>query len=471
MLENFLWGIATAANQLEGAWNEDGKGPSTADILYDGTAGEYPKELKVYPDKYYSYHLGSDFYHRYKQDIQLFNEMGIKCYRMSIAWSRIFPTGEGEPNKKGIEFYNNVFKELKKYNIIPIVTLSHYEMPLELVKKYGGWKNRKLISLYEKYAKTVIDKFHDLVPYWITFNEMNFISTIPFCAGGLWFDNNESEADKNKAMFQGAHHQFVAGAWVVDYVHNNYPELKVGCMVCGTFSYANSCKPQDSWDQINCDRETFYYTDTFVRGHYPKYAKSFLREKGVTLKIEEGDLEQISKGKVDFIAMSYYFTRVAPINPNNDAYLTNNERMLGKIKNPYLKVSQWGWVIDPVGLRIALNKLYDRYELPILIAENGLGAHDTLTADGKIHDDYRKEFLEAHIKEVKKASDIDGVDVLGYTSWSGIDLVSATSAQISKRYGQIYVDYDDDGHGTGNRIKKDSFYWYKRIIESNASEI
>ena len=469
MKSTFLWGVATAANQCEGAWQEGEKGISSADILYDGTAGEYPENLKIYPERYYTYHTGNDFYHRYKEDIALMKEMGIKCFRMSIAWTRIYPKGiEDKPNEEGLAFYDRVFDELKKQGIEPLVTISHYEMPLYLVQAYGGWKHRCVIDHYVKYAKTILDRFHEKVNYWITFNEMNFISTIPFCAGGLLIRGKDN---KEQDMFQGAHHQLVAHALVTAYSHGSYPDLKIGCMVCGTLAYAQTPNPQDALEQLECDRETYYYTDVFVRGRYQNYADSFLKKKQVVLQKQEGDDEILAKGKVDFLAFSYYFTRIAPINPDNDPDLTDNERMLGKLENPYLQRTQWGWVIDPVGFRLALNKFYDRYQIPLFVTENGLGARDVLCEDKRIHDDYRIDYLRQHIRELKKAVEIDGVDVMGYTSWSGIDLVSATTAQITKRYGHIYVDYDDQGNGTGNRFKKDSFAWYKRVIETNGEQL
>lgn len=467
--ENFLWGIATAANQMEGGYDAAGKGLSTADILYDGTAGEYPQELKTYDDKYYTYHTGNDFYNKYEEDIELFSELGINVFRMSIAWTRIFPNGdEVEPNKEGLDFYKKVFNKLKEKNITPLVTISHYEMPLELVKNFGGWRSRKIIDFFIHYSKTIIDYFKDDVDYWITFNEMNFISTIPFCAGGLIF--NENETNKEEIMFQAAHYQFIANALVVDYIHSNYKNKKVGCMVNGMTSYARSSDPKDVLEEIATDRELFYYTDTFVRGKYPRYAKEFLKSKGVQISIEEDDLKTIEKGKVDFLATSYYFTRVAPINPDNDPNITDNERMLGKLKNEHLEYSEWGWVIDPIGFRITLNKFYDRYEIPIFIVENGLGAKDKLI-DGKVDDPYRIDYLEKHLLEMKKAIEIDGVEVMGYTCWSGIDIVSATGAEISKRYGFIYVDLDDEGNGSLKRVKKSSFPWYKKVIESNGKAL
>lgn len=470
MDKNFLWGIATAANQCEGAWNEDGKGVSTADILFDGTQGEYPKEMKVYDDKYYTYHKGNDFYHRYKEDIKLFSEMGIKCFRMSIAWTRIFPTGiEEAPNQKGLDFYDKVFDELRKHGIEPLVTISHYEMPLYLAREYGGWSNREIIDLFVKYAKTIIDYFHNKVKYWITFNEMNFISTVPFCAGGLFLTGEED--NKEQIMFQAAHHQFVAGAKVIDYAHNTYSDLKMSCMINGQFAYAKTCNPNDVIEEIQADRETFIYSDILVRGSYPSYSDNFFSEKGFSIKKEPEDDEILKKGVVDFLSTSYYFTRVAPINPDNDPNISDEERMLGKLPNPYLEKTDWGWVIDPIGFRILLNKLYDRYQIPIFVTENGIGAYDKISENSKIHDEYRIDFLKKHIIEMKKAIELDGVNVLGYTNWSGIDIVSATGAQIEKRYGQIYVDLDDKGNGSLNRHKKDSFYWYKKVIDTNANEI
>ena len=355
---DFLWGGATAANQLEGGFRQGGKGLSTADMTpfreeavekhipvmdatyeeimnfkTNGFQGNFPK------------HRGNDFYHRWKEDIALFSELGFRCYRMSIAWTRIYPKGiEDKPNEEGLAFYDRVFDELKKQGIEPLVTISHYEMPLYLVQAYGGWKHRCVIDHYVKYAKTILDRFHEKVNYWITFNEMNFISTIPFCAGGLLIRGKDN---KEQDMFQGAHHQLVAHALVTAYSHGSYPDLKIGCMVCGTLAYAQTPNPQDALEQLECDRETYYYTDVFVRGRYPNYADSFLKKKQVVLQKQEGDDEILAKGKVDFLAFSYYFTRIAPINPDNDPDLTDNERMLGKLENPYLQRTQWGWVIDP----------------------------------------------------------------------------------------------------------------------------
>ncbi len=466
--KDFLWGVATAANQCEGAYDADGKGLSTADILCDGTAGEYPDELKVYPDKYYTYHTGIDFYHRYKEDIKLFHELGIKCFRMSIAWTRIFPNGDDEqPNEAGLKHYDDVFDELHKYGIEPVVTISHYEMPLNLVKKYGGWRDRRVIDFYVKYAGTVLRRYKDKVKYWITFNEINFISTIPFCAGGLFFKPGE---EKDAAMYQAAHHQLVAGAKAVALCHEISPDAKIGCMVCGMTAYAQTCDPSDVLDQIDADREVFLYTDTFVRGYYPSYADSFLAKKGIKLVRQPGDDEALLKGKVDFLAFSYYFSRVAPLNPDNDPNISDNQRMLGLIENKYLKKTQWGWVIDPVGLRITLNKYYDRYQIPLFITENGLGSRDVVE-DGKIHDDYRIDFLRRHIEQMRKAVTEDGVDLLGYTCWSGIDLVAATSGNMTKRYGFIHVDLDDQGNGTMKRRKKDSFSWYNNVIRTNGEEL
>lgn len=466
--ENFLWGGATAANQIEGAWNEDGKGLSTADILTHGTTGEIPDDMSIDPGKYYSYHKGIDFYHTFKDDIKLMAEMGFKCFRMSIAWTRIFPNGDDkEANELGLKHYDEVFDELRKYNIEPLVTISHYEMPLNLVKKYGGWRSRKVVDFFEKYAETLFMRYKDKVKYWITFNETNFTSTIPFCGAGLVF---KPEEIKEPVMFQAAHHQFLASAKAVKLCHKIIPDAKIGCMVCNMPSYARSADPDDVMEQIQAEREIFLYTDVMVRGAYPGYADEFLKQKKASITQRKEDSAILREGKVDFLAFSYYFSRIAPLNPDNDPNISDNDRMLGVTRNKYLKETEWGWVVDPVGLRIALNRMYYRYQIPVMVVENGLGANDILE-DGKVHDQYRIDYLKKHIEQMKLAVIKDGVDLMGYTSWGCIDLVSATTGQMSKRYGYIYVDLDDYGNGTMKRYKKDSFFWYKHVIETNGSEI
>lgn len=463
--KKFLWGGATAANQFEGAYNLDGKGLSTADILPHGTLGGIPYDLSVHENEYYPYHNGIDFYHNYKSDIALFAEMGFKVFRMSIAWSRIFPDGDDEfPNEEGLKFYDRVFDELKKYNIEPLVTISHYEMPLNLVVKYGGWRNRKVIDFYVNYAKTLFKRYKDKVKYWITFNETNFIITVPYCAGGLIF-TDESYEEKQSILYQAAHHQLMASAMAVKLCHEIIKDAQIGCMVCQLTSYPKTCNPDDVMASIDSDRDIYYFLDIYARGRYPSYKDKYLKERHAKVNIEDGDSEILKCGKVDFIAFSYYFTRVAPLNPDN-VDLTDSERLYGVLKNEYLPETQWGWVIDPVGLRISLNQIYDRYQLPIYVVENGLGAKDVLNPDGTVHDDYRIEYLGKHIEQMALAIE-DGVDLRGFTSWGCIDLCAASTAQMSKRYGYIYVDIDDFGNGTGKRYRKDSFYWYKDVIEKN----
>lgn len=464
--EGFLWGGATSAYQFEGAWNEDGKGVNIVDILPHGSREAVPKDHKILPDVFYPSHGGIDFYHTYKEDIRLFKEMGMKCFRMSIAWTRIYPTGvEEEPNEKGLQFYDNVIDELLKNGIEPLITISHDEFPLHLVEAYGGWRNRILIDLYVKYAKTLFERYKGKVKYWITFNEINFCSVIPWYAAGLEFEEGEH---KEQIMFQAAHHQMVASALTVKLARSIDPEMKIGCMINAIPSYANTCKPEDVMESIEANHEIFLYTDVCVRGAYPSYANRFFEEKGVKIVMEDGDAEVLAQGSVDFCSFSYYYSRVTPLNPEKVSDLTEDERMLGVLRNPYLKASDWGWVIDPVGLRIILNQLYERYQIPLMIVENGLGAHDELV-DGKIHDDYRIEYFKNHLIQVREAIK-DGVDVMGYTSWGCIDITAARTGQMSKRYGFIYVDINDDGSGSKKRYKKDSFAWYKRVMESNGEE-
>ncbi|MBC5624313.1 6-phospho-beta-glucosidase [Clostridium sp. NSJ-49] len=453
--EGFLWGGALSANQCEGAYLEDGKGLSVADVLPGGMISEVINP----PNGKFPSHEAIDFYHRYKEDIKLFAEMGFKCLRMSIAWTRIFPNGDDEsPNEEGLRFYDDVFNELLKYNIEPVVTLSHYEMPLNLVDKYGGWKNRKLIGFFEKYAKVVFERYKDKVKYWLTFNEMNTILHMTFIGGGIAFEDGDN---RREIIYQSIHNQFVANAKVTKLCHEINKDSQIGCMINYGCIYPMACRPLDSMEALEMDRKTLFFTDVLVRGYYPSYIKRFFRENNINIKLEEDDLPLIKENTVDYIGISYYMSRVASSNKEDKEMANGN--IFKMLKNPYLEASEWGWQIDPVGLRYSLNTLYDRYQKPIFIVENGLGAIDTIDENGEINDDYRIGYLREHINALKEAIS-DGVDVIGYTSWGPIDIVSASTGELKKRYGFIYVDKDDYGNGTLERRKKKSFYWYKKVL-------
>lgn len=476
--KGFLWGGATAANQFEGGWLEDGKGASVPDHIRGGTVSTprlWDKEIDE--NIYYPSHEATDFYHHYKEDIALYGEMGFKCYRMSINWARIYPTGmEETPNQKGLDFYHNVFAECKKYNIEPLVTISHYELPWGLSEKYNGWAGREVIDCYVRYAKTLFTEFKEEVTLWLTFNEIN-IGANSFgriMSLGMQGDDhapmfkmNETDEEKSE-RFTALHHQFVASALAVQAGHEINPENKIGCMIAGSMTYPFTCNPLDVKDAQNkMNMSNWFCGDVQVRGHYPYYAKRFYKDNNIVVKMEEGDEDILKKGTVDFYSFSYYMSSCASVDP--DA-LKSAGNMFTGIKNPYLKASDWGWQIDPEGLRIYLNEVYGRYEVPLMIVENGLGANDERSEDGKFHDDYRINYLRDHIKAMEQAVE-DGVDLMGYTMWGCTDLVSASTGEMKKRYGFVYVDRDNDGNGDMHRERKDSFYWYKKVCESNGEDL
>ncbi|GHU43617.1 6-phospho-beta-glucosidase [Clostridia bacterium] len=470
--DNFLWGGATAANQIEGAYHEGGKGDTIADVLPGGKIRLkwLLGEGSLIPDtNKYSYpnHEAIDFYHRYKEDIALFAEMGFRCFRMSISWARIFPRGdEDSPNEEGLAFYDRVFDELKKYGIEPVVTMSHYETPLFLVKEYGGWRSRKLIGFFEHYAKVLFARYKDKVKYWMTFNEINGAFFMPI--QGLGF-SMEDGPERKQAIFQGLHHQFVASALAVIACHEMIPDAKIGCMTLADTIYPYSCNPADVlYAQKEEELSNYYCMDVQVRGEYPSFSERIWREQGVTLVTRDEDFVIIAKGHVDYIALSYYRSRTEKADKSG-AETAGGDMVMG-VRNPYLKTNDWGWEVDPVGLRVVLNQFYQRYRLPLFIVENGLGAVDVVEEDGSIHDDYRVDYLSSHIEAAADAI-ADGVDLMGYTPWGCIDLVSASTGQYSKRYGFIYVDKQDDGSGSGARMRKDSFYWYQGMIRTNEAEI
>jgi 6-phospho-beta-glucosidase len=462
--EGFLWGGAVAANQCEGAYLDDGKGLSIQDIAPKGIVGPITAE----PTKDNMKLIGIDFYHKYKEDIKLFAEMGFKVFRTSIAWSRIFPNGDdAEPNEKGLEFYDNLFDECLKYGIEPLVTISHYETPLNLAKKYDGWRDRRLIGFYENYVRTIFTRYKDKVKYWLTFNEINSIVHAPFLSGGIM---TEKEKLTKNDVYQAIHHELVASALATRIGHELMPDSKIGCMVIAMPVYPLTSNPDDIIKMQERDRENLLFTDVHVRGKYPVYAKRLFKEKDIQIKMEPGD-EEILKNTVDFISFSYYMSICESCDPNQKAGKGN---LMGGVPNPYLKASEWGWQIDPKGLRYILNNLYDRYEKPLFIVENGLGAVDQLIEDENgnktVNDDYRIKYLNDHLVQVAEAIE-DGVELMGYTTWGCIDLVSASTAELKKRYGFIYVDRNDDGTGTLERYKKKSFYWYKEVIATNGKSL
>ena len=466
--EGFLWGGATAANQYEGAWNEDGKGPSIFDACSAGSA----TKMRVFYDEvkddiYCPNHVATDFYHHYQEDIALMAKMGFKVYRMSIAWSRIFPTGEeDEPNELGLAFYDKVFDELAKYHIEPLVTLSHYETPLYLANKYNGWYDRKLVDLFEKYVKVVFERYKNKVKYWLTFNEINCIGIFdPYTAGACRAKDGLST---NQVAYQAAHHQFIASAKVVKLAHDKYPDFKVGMMLGGLFFYPHTCHPVDMLEAQKNNFQQYFFCDIMCRGFYSSRDKAFLKEKGVDLVVEKDDDKILMEGKVDFLSFSYYMTINASHDANLDLMLAGSG--LKSPRNPYLVSNSWGMEINPEGLRYFLNELYDRYQLPLMVVENGLGHEDVLEADGSVHDAYRIDYLRDHIIQMAKAIE-DGVELIGYTSWGCIDLISAGTGEMKKRYGYVYVDRDDLGNGSLKRYPKDSFYWYKKVIASNGEDL
>lgn len=474
--ENFLWGGATAANQLEGAYLADGKGLSVADAMPGGkirfeVLGSPEFDWTIDEEKYvYPNHKGISYYEHFKEDIALFAEMGFKCYRFSIAWSRIFPQGdELEPNEAGLKFYDQVIDECLKYGIEPVITISHYEMPLNLAKKYGGWKNRELITFYERYAKVVLTRFHRKVKYWMTFNEINSALHFPALSQGMVLSNGAGDF---KNIAQAWHNQFVASSLAVKIGHELDPDLKIGCMIIYATTYSLDANPVNQAATMEQNQIFNYYcADVQVRGEYPGYTNRFLNSRGVKfedLDITKEDLDLLKAYRVDYVGFSYYMSSAVTVTGDESDTVAGN--LLGGVRNPFLKASEWGWQIDPVGLRIALNELYNRYQKPVFVVENGLGAVDEINAEGQIIDDYRIGYLRAHIEQMAKAIE-DGVDLMGYTPWGCIDLVSASTGEMSKRYGFIYVDLDDKIEGSGKRMKKKSFDWYKQVIATNGADL
>ncbi len=471
MRKDFLWGGAMAANQCEGGFREGGRGMAIVDVIPHGVyrmpVMNGTMDYRDLPeDTHYPGREAIDMYGHYKEDIALFAEMGFQCYRFSFSWSRLFPTGEeAEPNREGLQFYDDVVNELLRYGIEPVVTLCHFDAPLFLVEKYGSWKSRKMIDSFLRYCDTVFRHFKGRVRYWITFNEINMLMHLPFMGAGIRLKEGEDEL---RVKYQAAHHELVASALAVKLAREISPEFQIGCMLAAGSVYPYSCNPADVWESMKKDRENYFFIDVQARGKYPGYAKKYLARQGIELEMRVEDTEILKENTVDFIALSYYNSRCARSDGKGEA---SGGNVFASAKNPYLECSQWGWPIDPMGFRITLNALYDRYQKPLFVVENGLGAVDAVKEDGSIDDDYRIDYLRSYIRAMMEAADEDGVDIMGYTPWGCIDLVSATTGEMSKRYGLIYVDKDDDGKGTLNRVRKKSFYWYKEVIASNGERL
>lgn len=470
---DFLWGGAVAAHQLEGGYRAGGKGVSVADVMTVGGNG-IPRRITegIQPGESYPNHEAIDFYHRYPEDIKLFAELGLKCFRTSIAWTRIFPRGdEREPNEEGLAFYDQLFDECLRYGIEPVITLSHFEMPYHLVTEYGGWRNRKLIDLFVRFAEVCFTRYQKKVKYWMTFNEINNQANYkedfaPFTNSGLFFTEGE---DREKVMYQAAHYELVASAKAVALGHAINPAFQIGSMIAMCPIYPYSCDPKDMMAATVAMQRRYWFSDVHARGHYPSYMRSYFERKQFDLDITPEDEAALAKGCVDYIGFSYYMSFAIKGKENDPTYDYDESQDL--VGNPYVDASEWGWQIDPVGLRYALNWFNERYELPLFIVENGFGAVDTVEEDGQIHDDYRIDYLKAHIEMMKEAVAYDGVDLLGYTPWGIIDLISAGTGEMKKRYGVIYVDKDNEGNGTLARQKKDSFAWYQQVIASNGTKV
>ncbi|RXN41881.1 6-phospho-beta-glucosidase [Enterococcus faecalis] len=464
--KDFLWGGATAANQCEGGYNEGGRGLANVDLAPTGPdrfpviTGE-KKMFNFDEEHFYPAQEAIDMYHRYKEDIALFGEMGFKTYRLSIAWSRIFPMGdETEPNEEGLAFYDKVFDALLRHGIEPVVTINHFDIPMYLADEYDGWKNREVIDFFVFFCETIFTRYQDKVKYWMTFNEINFLRS--------WTQIGIHNNDK-QSKYQAAHHLFVASAKAVELGHSINPDFQIGMMVAYIPSYPLSCKPEDVMAAVQFNREQEFYMDVQAKGYYPAHKLKEFEREGMTIQMESEDLAIIQKGTVDYIGFSYYMSTVSTAYPEEVKYVGGNQ--MPAVKNPYLQESEWGWAVDPLGLRISLCQLSDRYNMPLFVVENGFGAVDTLQEDGSIVDDYRIDYFKQHIEAVRTAVEEDGVNLIGYTPWGCIDLVSAGTGEMKKRYGFIYVDMDDEGQGTLKRTKKKSFNWYKQVIASNGENL
>ncbi|MEQ7106692.1 6-phospho-beta-glucosidase [Enterococcus gallinarum] len=471
--KEFLWGGAVAAHQVEGAWNEDGKGVSIADVMTAGANGVARKITEgVLEGENYPNHEAIDFYHHYKEDIQLFKELGLKAFRTSINWTRIFPLGdESEPNEAGLQFYDDLFDELLANGIQPVITLSHFEIPYHLYETYGGFRNKQVIDFFVHYAQTVMTRYKDKVKYWMTFNEINNQADgqhdlHTWTNSAIRFEEGEN---KEEITFQAGLNELIASAKVVKLGHEINPDFQIGCMMAYVPVYPYSCRPEDLMASVKVMNRRFFYSDIHVRGKIPSYARKYWQQKGYTIEISEKEESALLEGKVDYVGFSYYMSGAVTTLEDVQGEPVQEYPCAKMVNNPYVTASDWGWQIDPVGLRYTLNIIYERYNLPMFIVENGFGAYDKLE-DGKIHDPYRVEYLQKHIDQMALAVNVDGVELLGYTPWGIIDIVSFGTGEMEKRYGFIYVDKDNQGNGTLARRKKDSFEWYKQLIKNQTEE-
>ena len=478
--KDFYWGGAVAANQCEGGANEGNRGVANVDLMPLGEdrylVGTGKMKMYDFDDQHFYPALTAvDFYHHYKEDIALFGEMGFKTFRLSIAWTRIFPNGdEDKPNEAGLKFYEELIDECLKYGIEPLITISHYEVPFNLTKKWNSWVDRRMIDCYLNFCKAIFTRYKGKVKYWLTFNEINSATTAmgAFLGQGILNEIKEMEfmdqVDVPQNRFQGLHHQFIASALAVKMAHEIDPNYQVGCMQIMATSYGLTCNPDDQIEnQQKNHLMNWFCSDVQCRGKYPNYMKRYFRENNIEIKMEDGDEEILASGPVDFYTCSYYMSNCQTADKTKEGGKGN---ILGGVPNPYLKASDWGWQIDPVGLRYSLNEIYDRYQLPIFVVENGLGAYDKIDEDGKVRDSYRIDYLRSHIEQMHEAV-LDGVDLKGYTPWGCIDLVSASTGEMAKRYGFIFVERYDDGTGDFARRRKESFYWYKKVIETNGEDL
>ena len=471
--KGFLWGGAVAAHQLEGGWQEGGKGVSVADVMTAGAHG-VPRRIteSVLEGENYPNHDAIDFYHRYKEDIALLGEMGFKCFRTSIAWTRIFPNGDdAEPNEGGLKFYDDLFDTMHQHGIEPVVTLCHFELPLNIAHKYGGFRDRRVVDMFVKFAVTCFERYKDKVTYWMTFNEINNQRNVknPFFAftnSGVTYKDGE---DRHEVLYQVAHHELVASALAIIEGRKINPNFRMGCMLAMAPTYPETCRPDDQMMALKDMDESYYFGDVQARGHYPNFVKKLWERNGYKIKMEPGDEAILAAGTVDYFSFSYYMSYVVSSDENSPNKV--QDEFVPGVKNPYIKTTDWGWAIDPVGLRYMLNVLYERYELPLMISENGIGLHEEPDAEGKINDTARIDYFRAHIQEMKKAVEEDGVDLFAYCPWGPIDLVSAGTGEMEKRYGFIYVDKNNKGEGTLNRSRKNSFFWYQKVIKSNGEDL
>lgn len=458
--DNFLWGGAIAANQAEGAYLEDGKRPDISNGFAHGIKHGY--DAVIDPNQYYPTHEAIDFYHRYREDLALMEEMGFKVFRTSINWSRIFPNGDDEePNEAGLLFYDELFDEMHRRGMEPLITLSHYETPAHLVEQYGSWRDRRMIDFFLRYCETVFCRYRKKVKYWLTFNEINNMRRMPGAAGGIFFREGEN---CQQVVFQANHHMFVANSLAVRLCHELCPEAKIGCMLSLSNVYPHTCKPEEVFETMELRRQSLMYGDVMIRGGYPNYMARILEEAGVEIQMEPGDEELLKTYTADFLGFSYYRTTTHEFGQPFSGDTGGDQGT----PNPYLETTPWGWQIDPTGLRYTLNELYDRYQIPLFVVENGLGQIDVPDGNGRVHDDYRIDYVKRHVEAIREAIR-DGVEVMGYTYWGPIDIVSAGTGEMNKRYGFVYVDRDNKGCGTMERRKKDSFEWYSRLVRSNGA--